>query len=733
LAKAIIETLEDRQHLSVSTDADGWTVVTPGTGARVVYVSSSAGNDSADGLSSATPLKTIGKARTLIRDGAGDQLLLKRGDKWNEGLGYWRASGKSANEPTFIGAYGEGARPELQVTGAYAFGAGSASAKLSHVVVSGIRMYAVQRDPSSPSFDATKKSDGIYIAGNIDNLKFEDIDVQFFRNNFVVTDYYAPVNNFAIRRSTIANAWSDTSQHSQGVYLQGVHGILIEGNTFNHNGWNAQYAPAKPTIFNHNIYVQGTCTGFVARGNIFSNAASHGMQARVGGIVEDNLFVNNAIGLSYGLVNGSGPLVAGGVTGAVRGNVFIGSKDIAGQKRGIGLEIANTAVGGNTIVEKNIFTTDREDGVFAAINLTWGNNQNNGSLAAGLNDLTVRDNIAYKWYRGLWVNAELSAGGTGPRSVNGLKLENNDYQETRSSNIVYQGIGLRTEVQTLSNNRYFSANAGGAPFYLGGKTFSPSGWVSAIEPNAVMAKANYVDPNRSLTTLSLALGNGGSETAFLSAAVANSRTGYNKNYTASSANAYIRAGFVDRGDTTPAIPQGYTFTPTDPDDIVTVPPPPPTPVDPGTGGGSTGGGSTGGGSTGGGSTGGGTTTPGGSTDGGSTGGGTTTPTTPVDPGPVIPDVTGTPGNTGGTTTPTTPTNPPTVPTDPGYRAEIGADGKIIVVWTGGPTPGTPTTPTNPDDSNEEEPGTNPGTSPDVTYVPSKTPTIVYGNGVWYVL
>src|SRR5215212_894941 len=45
-----VETLEPRTMMSVSHDANGFTVVTPESDSRVVYVSSSGGSDSNSGL-----------------------------------------------------------------------------------------------------------------------------------------------------------------------------------------------------------------------------------------------------------------------------------------------------------------------------------------------------------------------------------------------------------------------------------------------------------------------------------------------------------------------------------------------------------------------------------------------------------------------------------------------------------------------------------------------------------
>ena len=89
-----VERLESRTHLSVSSDSQGWTVVTPSADSRIIHVSS-AGNDANDGLSPATPLATIAHARTLIRAGFPDWVVLRRGDSFtNQRFSGWNFSGQ---------------------------------------------------------------------------------------------------------------------------------------------------------------------------------------------------------------------------------------------------------------------------------------------------------------------------------------------------------------------------------------------------------------------------------------------------------------------------------------------------------------------------------------------------------------------------------------------------------------------------------------------------------------
>src|SRR5215218_5597442 len=97
--RKVFETLEDRTMMSVTTDAQGWSVVNPAGDSKVIYVSSSGGNDSNNGTSASSPVKTLSKGESLLRNGSADQLLLKRGDTWNEAFGGWDKSGRSESEP----------------------------------------------------------------------------------------------------------------------------------------------------------------------------------------------------------------------------------------------------------------------------------------------------------------------------------------------------------------------------------------------------------------------------------------------------------------------------------------------------------------------------------------------------------------------------------------------------------------------------------------------------------
>ena len=54
-----------------------------------------------------SPVKSIAKGVTLLRNGSPDWLELKRGDVFNESIPDWTKSGRNAQEPMVITSYGE--------------------------------------------------------------------------------------------------------------------------------------------------------------------------------------------------------------------------------------------------------------------------------------------------------------------------------------------------------------------------------------------------------------------------------------------------------------------------------------------------------------------------------------------------------------------------------------------------------------------------------------------------
>lgn len=128
------------------------------------------------------------------------------------------------------------------------------------------------------------------------------------------------------------------NQDGSGAFFAATDGIVQHGCTFDRNGWSDR---TPGNIRSHNEYIAGDCGPPNVTGNVFSRASSHGLQCRAGGIVSGNLFLDNPIHLSFGLVNGGGPIVVGGVIGSVDHNSFVGTRDLAGSPRGWAIEVGN--------------------------------------------------------------------------------------------------------------------------------------------------------------------------------------------------------------------------------------------------------------------------------------------------------------------------------------------------------------------------------------------------------
>lgn len=290
-------------------DQHGWTFLEPSADSRVVYVSSSSGNDSNDGLSASTAKETIAAGDELIRDGFPDHLLLKRGDVFeNASLGRWK-NGRSKSEPMVASYYGEtGDRPLLIITEPFIQ---LAAQPRSHVAVVGLEFYKSNSDPDSPDFDNSGCSTGIAVfpgTAGAENWLVEDCKFRYcwLAAQGNVENGSGFLRNVYVRRNMITRSWAhnSTSDHLgriQGLFANDIENLYIEENFFDHCGWNDQIEDANANQFNHDIYIQRTCFGdIILKGNILMRGSAHGVQLRSGGTARHNVMINNAIGMNIG-------------------------------------------------------------------------------------------------------------------------------------------------------------------------------------------------------------------------------------------------------------------------------------------------------------------------------------------------------------------------------------------------------------------------------------------------
>ena len=308
-------------HYMLATDADGKLVVEHGDNHRTVYISGSedaltlADIAAIEGLSesqingrwlSNNPEYGGSEGMALAVDAgmalwhvlsASDNsnwLMFERGYSY-EGAGRIIRSGHSGESelaPVHITSWGEGERP---------------------VLPDYVRMF--QNESANIVFTELAFTGGIQsLSGH--NTIFSDVDVT--QDGFNIQG----VSGFALRNATITHVVKQEQLEGDywdgkkaGLFINNTDGILLENNLFHHNGWMADYLPdgsveggAPPNMYSHNVYLQNTTTDVTVRDNIFSQAASIGLQLRGGGFAENNAFLDNNVhgGILGGYYKGDG-------------------------------------------------------------------------------------------------------------------------------------------------------------------------------------------------------------------------------------------------------------------------------------------------------------------------------------------------------------------------------------------------------------------------------------------
>jgi len=510
---------------ALELDAQGWTQIHPRPDSRIIYVSSSTGHDSNQGLSLRAPLRSIKQGISLLRDGKPDWLLLKRGDIWtHQSFGIWKKSGRSPTEPMLISSYGRsGGRPLIQTGTEHGFR--TEKKPVSYLAIVGIHLNA-------HTYTDQRKPTGIRWVSGGHNILIEDVMIQGYKTNITMQALAGPIRDVTIRRSVIVDAFASNA-HSQGMYAKGINSLTVQGNVFDHNGWNPQVKGASKTVFNHNLYIQTTNTDVVVRGNIFSRASSHGVQLRPGGILQDNLFIRNPIALSFGYVLGSSAPVHGGVTGQVRGNVILQGTDIGGKPRGYGMQIGNTSPHAQTTISHNILAQNISTATHGRGIALFGNN------GGGIHNLMVTDNLIYNW------PGSLDISGSAGKKLTNITISNNLlYDDTSTRSLVTYRQTKIPDGFTYQNNMYYAALPPTDWFRIIGSNLSFEQWVRwSGETNAQTKPADHINPTRSIATYNASLGGQPTFDAFITQARSRSKHHDLPKYTATAVNQYLRDGF----------------------------------------------------------------------------------------------------------------------------------------------------------------------------------------------
>lgn len=205
-------------------------------------------------------------------------------------------------------------------------------------------------------------------------------------------------SDVVIQGTLIANNFpADPSKHCEGFYTQATDGLVIDGCVIAENGG----APGIGTQYNQGGYVHASCTPATVTNCVFYRNAAHGLQQRSGGPHSGNVFIDNPVAFSYGLVNGEA-CYPGGVSGLIENDVIIGGGAVAGGpnagRRGWAMDLSNAKA---VTIRRVIIAHDNQNFSKAIHVANCANLTNAGSmLPANKWGLTLRDVWVYDWAPG---------------------------------------------------------------------------------------------------------------------------------------------------------------------------------------------------------------------------------------------------------------------------------------------------------------------------------------------
>jgi hypothetical protein len=490
---------------------NGWTQIAPSADTRMVYVSSSEGDDGNSGLSPGSPKRTIAAGYELLRDGYPDWLLLKKGDEFYETVA-WLKGGRSENEKILMTSYGAGPRPVLMCgshNGIEAWGEGD----LNHIGFVGIALKADTWDGygDEPS--------GIRWIRAGEDMLIEDCEIEGFSNNVIIQGYPGVRRDTSIRRNVLVDPMRrDPNNGSTNIYMGQYDGVLIEENVMD----NSSQREAEGAMLSHNIYLgEGNPSNNVIRGNIAHNGGRTNFNQRSGGLIENNLSIRGAQGITVGI-----SYAPTWVSTTIRDNVITESRDNQnGQYLGFGIsleKVDGADVYGNLIC-----------------NSTDGHDHKALVVQSDAADVRLHDNVVFRWQ---------SPGSEGWDTVKvtgvplgSVSITNNTLQQPSDSHLITVEAEYVPANVTVSGNRYWSQRSG-AWCRSSAQEFDNAAWRS-YDADAVYGQMSFPNSARTVGSYNATQGGAWSSDDFMAQARLQSKDYWRPAYTAAAVNDYLRAGF----------------------------------------------------------------------------------------------------------------------------------------------------------------------------------------------
>ncbi len=522
---AQIESLESRRMLAVSQDAAGWTVVTPASDTRMVHVSSSGGNDANDGSTPSLAVQTLTRAKSLVRNGFADWMLLKRGDTFGT-LGTWNKWGRSPQEPMYITAYGDPSAPRPQLNTGTTFGLNTVTSTnpngVENLIISSLSFFPDGYNHTNAGGELS----ALRMTAKGRNILIEDVKAVGYKDNIVIAGENSTgiVTDVTVRRSQILDAHAGAgvgNANSQGIYVGGAGArVTIEENVLDHNGWRDN-TPADRTDRNHNIYIFTGAQDIIIRDNISTQAGFYGAKVNPGGTVTGNFFARNSESVYMEAhTHAEGNVITAAVDWDRGANGFT--------PWGVGI---NTQKSPSATIRHNLITkvaSTNASGV-AGIQLF---NQGGVNFRG-----TVDFNTVYSWRNALLINAF----GNGPGSIN---IRNNDLQAGFASTAAAsQRSTAPASTFLFSNNRYSSGTPSTAN-KIGNPLVNLSTWIAGTgETSALYQTLGYPNAERSIANYAASISIGSTFDAFIAAARAQEKAAWNPALTAAAINPWFWDGF----------------------------------------------------------------------------------------------------------------------------------------------------------------------------------------------
>jgi hypothetical protein len=311
------------------------------------------------------------------------------------------------------------------------------------------------------------------------------------------------------------------------MYLSHCDNLLIEECILDSNGYKAGVAP--PTIFNHNIYINNQSSRqHVVRNNIISRAASHGVQARAGGVITGNLFVSNPIAL---LVGGGDTPVAGGVEAIVSENVILMGVDISESlPRGFGIDLKNLRSG---TISRNVIA----DKVTGNVAFAIGSYVSGGPRGIGVQNTEISDNVVSNWH------GNFDFGTFQSPYYDGCTVRaNRVVSDGNKPNNFYVGWN-GTALPTFTGNRYQGVQSSNRMFRYSTTMMNFEAWVTNHGETGATMEATSLSTPFDFTAYIASESLGGDLESFLSQARQQSRSNWRASYTAAVINLAVRNAY----------------------------------------------------------------------------------------------------------------------------------------------------------------------------------------------